>query len=79
MDFDEIFRKCPKWDKEHVLRFWDIDHCLDPCLAEVCALRVLLLLLLLLLLLTRSLFAGLADFKPYKSKTFKLSSAIHQR
>ena len=29
MDFDEIFR-CPKWDKEQVIRFGsDLDHCLD--------------------------------------------------
>ena len=30
MDFDEIFRKCPKWDKEQVIRFGsDLNHCLD--------------------------------------------------
>ena len=23
MDFDEIFRNCPKWDKEQVIRFWE--------------------------------------------------------
>ena len=23
VDFDEIFRKCPKWDKEQVIRFWE--------------------------------------------------------
>ena len=23
VEFDEIFRKCPKWDKEHVIRFWE--------------------------------------------------------
>ena len=23
MDFDEIFRKCSKWDKEQVIRFWE--------------------------------------------------------
>ena len=23
--------KCPKWDKEQVIRFWsNLDHCLDP-------------------------------------------------
>ena len=29
-DSDEIFRTCPKWDKEEVIRFGlDPDHCLD--------------------------------------------------
>ena len=23
MDFDDIFRKCPKWEKEQVIRFWE--------------------------------------------------------
>ena len=46
MDFDEIFSKWPKRDREQVTRFGsDLDHCLnhlDPCLAHVCALRVFL-------------------------------------
>ena len=29
MDFDEIFRECPKWDKEQVICGIDLDHCLN--------------------------------------------------
>ena len=46
MDFDEIFRKCPKWDKEQMIKFGsDLDHYLDHQdmrFVEVCVLLVLL-------------------------------------